>query len=422
MRRFPQEHLLDRLAANDALTPRHIDELAVKTADFHSSASVASAADRFGTTSAIQQPALDNFEQIRAALADSVDLESLDFLQQWTAQQCQALAPVFDERKREGFVRECHGDFHLGNIAVVDGEVTLFDCLEFNENLRWIDVMNEVAFLYMDLQDRKKPALAQRFLNRYLEITGDYAGLRTLRFYVVYRALVRAKVHALRAQQSGAAPSQASAARTQSHGYIALAARLARRGSRAVIVTHGLSGSGKTTHTQSLLELTGAVRIRSDIERKRSQGMGALERTGSAVGEGAYTAELTALTYRRLLTFAQIITEAGYPVIVDATFLKRAHRDDFRRLAQTLGVPFVIVDFVAAEDTMRRRIRERQAQRADASEADIAIFEHQLKTQEPLQPDELALTASYPADFSRGEHDVSGRWTSTLRRLGLPTD
>lgn len=422
MRRFPQEQLLDRLAANDALTPRHIDELAAKTAAFHSSVSVASAADSFGTAQAVKQPALDNFSPLRAALGDTGDREDLDFLNRWTLEQCEALTNIFDERKRAGCVRECHGDFHLGNIAVIDGEVTLFDCLEFNKNLRWIDVMNEVAFLYMDLQDRKKPALAQRFLNRYLELTGDYAGLVTLRFYTVYRASVRAKVHALRAQQSGSGSEQAFAARAECRGYIALAARLARRRSRAVIITHGLSGSGKTTHTQSLLELAGAVRIRSDVERKRLQGLEAPERTRSAVGRGAYAAEMTALTYRRLLTLTQVITEAGYPVIVDATFLERAHRDDFRRVADTLGVPFVIVDFVTAQDTLRERIHERQTRRDDASEADIAVLEHQLKTQEPLQQDELVLTQSYLSDRSAAQHEAAAPWASTLRRIGLSAD
>ena len=113
---------------------------------------------------------------------------------------------MFEARKRGGFVRECHGDLHLGNIVLLAGEPVPFDCVEFNAAFRWIDVMSEVAFLVMDLEEHGYPALAFRFLNRYLEATWDYAGLRVLRFYVVYRAMVRAKVACIRGGQPGAEP------------------------------------------------------------------------------------------------------------------------------------------------------------------------------------------------------------------------
>lgn len=417
MRRFSQDCLLDRLLLRDDLRPEHIDQLAAGIADFHGRASAASATDAFGTPSAVQQPALENFAQIRAA--DRAPPIELDALEQWTTNQSRSLEPTFRTRKRDGRVRECHGDLHLRNVALIDGKITLFDCLEFDPNLRWIDVMNEVAFLVMDLHDRKRPQLARRLLNRYLEITGDYAGLSVLRFYIVYRALVRAKVHCLRAQQPHLAASERERLRDQYLGYVALAKAQASAPPPSLIITHGLSGSGKTTCTQPLLELIGAVRIRSDVERKRLQGLNALARTESEVGKGAYSADATALTYRRLLDLTRTILEAGYAVIVDATFLRRWQRDPFRRFAQAHGVPFLILDVVADETLMRTRILERQQQLRDASEAGIAVLEQQIATQEPLQPDETPLVVTFDSRQTRVE-PASDTWARVLEKLGRP--
>ncbi|MBI3546638.1 MAG: phosphotransferase [Gammaproteobacteria bacterium] len=174
----------------------------------------------------------------------------LDELEKWTGDQCNKLEGVFEKRKRQARIRECHGDCHLGNLVVINGVVTLFDCLEFDQNLRWIDVMNEVAFVYMDLLDRKQAKLARRFLNRYLELSGDYGGLYVLRFYVVYRAMVRAKVHCLRANQSGIGTDKAASLLDQYREYLILAKQHIGESFPAIIITHGFSGSGKTTLTQ----------------------------------------------------------------------------------------------------------------------------------------------------------------------------
>jgi len=253
--------------------------------------------------------------------------------------------------------------------------------------------MSEVAFVVMDLYDRDRPALARRFLNRYLEATGDYAGLAVLRFYIAYRALVRAKIHRIRARQAELGDADRARLLDQYRGYVALARAQAHPDTPRLMIAHGVSGSGKTTCTQPLLEAVGAVRIRSDIERKRLQGLAPLARTASPVGGGAYAADATVRTYGRLLELAGSVIDAGYTAIVDATFLKKAQRDMFRRYAVARGVPFVILDILADEATLRTRIRQRLAAQRDASEADLAVLEHQLATQESLQPDEIPYRA-----------------------------
>lgn len=412
MRRFPQECLLDRLLASGRLTNSHIDALAASTAAFHRDAAIASPDDAFGTAAAVTRPALENFAQLRAAGAIAPDLHAQE---QWTIAEARTLEAAFEARKRGGFVRECHGDLHLRNVALIDGEVTLFDCIEFDANLRWIDVMNDIAFLVMDLHDRGRSALAHRFLNRYLEITGDYAGLRVLRFYVVYRALVRAKIHWLRAHQDGIAAADRTRVLDQYSGYLALALAQARDRRPAIVLTHGLSGSGKTTCAQALLERIGAIRLRSDVERKRLQGLDALAHTRSGVAQGAYAAGATARTYAHLRDVADSVVACGYPVVVDAAFLVRAQRDMFRQLAAARATPFLILDVTAEEAVLRARILERRRQRNDPSEADLDVLEHQLRTQEPLGADERAIALEIQSGAATLD---AAAWTQVLERLG----
>ena len=206
-------------------------------------------------------------------------------------------------------MRECHGDLHLGNMVLIDGRVRIFDCIEFSPVLRWIDVINETAFLAMDLLQRRRPDLAFRFLNRYLEVTGDYSGVRLLRYYMVYRALVRAKVALMRAAQHDVERAAIPALRAKCSAHLALAEQLIDAARPALVILHGLSGSGKTSVSQIVLESVGAIRIRSDIERKRLHGFSASARSGSAVGEGIYTEAAGAATYSRLAELASRVLE-----------------------------------------------------------------------------------------------------------------
>jgi predicted kinase len=264
-----------------------------------------------------------------------------------------------------------------------------FDCIEFNDDFRWIDVMSEVAFLVMDLLDHRLPSLAWRCLNRYLEATGDYDGLAVLRFYLVYRAMVRGKIACMRAHQTGLDAAEQARLAGEYRGYLALARELAGSERPAIVLMHGLSGSGKTTVAQGLLEALGAVRVRSDVERKRLHGMEALARTHEALDAGAYAQAATRLTYDRLATVARAIVDAGFPAIVDAAFLRRTDRDAFRALAHELRVPFAIATCEAPEAVLRERVAARERLGADASEATLAVLERQLATQQPLGAEEL---------------------------------
>jgi aminoglycoside phosphotransferase family enzyme/predicted kinase len=388
MKRFSQEGLLDRLARECRLGPGVIDALARSVARFHAAAPRAEAIDEEDSVARAARPALDNFREI-AALETSAPIgATLERLRAWTLHERDALAPRFALRRLDGYVRECHGDLHLGNVTLVDGVPLPFDCIEFDARLRWIDVMSEIAFPVMDLEHHGLPRLAARFLGAYLEEGGDYAGLRMLRFYLVYRAMVRAKVACIREHQREPGTREGAAAHTEFLGRLQLAERLSSTAAPVLILMHGLSGSGKTTVSQLLLEALGAVRIRSDVERKRLHGMPADARSASAPGANLYTREESLRTYARLATLAHEALAWGYPVIVDAASLDRAGRDRFRRTARAAGAAFELVSCVAPDEVLRERIARRAREGSDASEAGLEVLYLQYRACEPLDDDE----------------------------------
>ena len=383
MRCFPPEDTLDHLAQRGELGAEKIDRLAARIARFHlHECAVASADMPWGEPDVIARPVAENFELLAERLPNPARLKKL---QDWSEAEHRRLTPLMSERKRAGFVRECHGDLHLGNLAWVDGELVIFDCIEFSPALRWIDVISEVAFCYMDLLHRGQDELAMRFLNAWLESTGDYEGMALLCYYAVYRAMVRAKVAALRTGQAGG-----EAERAEVDTCLQLAERLMQSGPPRLWITHGLSGSGKTTQTQSLLQRQGMIRLRSDVERKRLAGLDALARSGGGVGEGLYTPQAGERTYRHLAHLAGKLLDAGWPVVVDAASLQRWQRDLFRDLARRRGAAFRILDVQAGPDLLRERIAARMAQGADASEADLRVLQRQMEAAQPLAEDESA--------------------------------
>lgn len=387
MRRFPSGQQFDELVRAGALTAAHVQALAGRVARFH--ADTPRAEPSMGTPEQVIAPARHNLDALESARGLDADLkEELRKLRAWTEAAAAQLHETLLARHDGGFVRECHGDMHLANITLDGEEIVIFDCIEFSASLRCIDVMSEVAFVCIDLAHYGRADLANLFLNTYLEHTGDYAGVAVLRYYEVYRALVRAKVAAIRLDQPGIETSELEAQHARCRDYIRLAASFLPAAPPALIIAHGLSGSGKTRVSAALAQRLGAVRLRSDVERKRLHGIAMLARSGSPVHGGIYAQGASAQTYARLRALAESVLRAGHTAIVDAAFLRREQRREFAALAAALGLRFRILSVQAPEEELRRRLRARQAAGADASEADTAVLEHQLATQEPLEETE----------------------------------
>ncbi|MBW3539719.1 MAG: AAA family ATPase [Planctomycetes bacterium] len=428
MREFPQEMLLARVLQRGELQLRHIDHLAAEIAAFHARIDVAAAETPFGAPAGVWSPVEENFRHV-LRIAEHVPALAalrgrLHELRELSRGDFDRLRETFAKRKREGWIRECHGDMHLGNMILDGDDVVIFDCIEFNAALRWIDVASEVAFAVMDLEDRGRPDFANRLLDGWLTASGDYDAIAVLPFYRSYRAMVRAKVAALRIEQTeegesgGDSQTQADELRWELDSYLALAKRSLEPRQRFLLLTHGASGSGKTTGTQRVVEDLGAIRVRSDVERKRLCGLAPLESSASGAGTGIYTAEVTEQTSRKLGELAEALLHAGVPVVVDATFLERSRRDGFRRLADRLGVPFFIADFRAEPDVLRARVAERSHRGGDASEADRDVLERQLAHAEPLGDDEQIRVLAVDAGTKDAAQALADSLQRELGRLG----
>lgn len=371
MRRFAPGSLWSEHLRDGRLLPAHIDSFAQRLAAFHADAPRAEPASAWGSAEQVEGPALRTLAEIERLRPGAAGPD----LTRWLHGQAKALPPLWAERLAQGFIHECHGDLHLANVINLGDEATAFDCLEFDPALRWIDVLSDTAFLVMDLWARGRRDLAFRFLNAYLEHTGDYAGLPVLRFYLVYRALVRALVGLLQGGDEAAT------------AYLALAKTLAQPGDARLLATCGLPGSGKSHVAQQVLEAAGAIRIRSDVERKRLHCLGPLA-DSHANAIDIYTPEATERTFAHLRTLASRVLQAGWPTIVDVASLKRVERERFHAVATGLGVPFTLLACDAPPAVLRERVSRREARRDDASEAGVAVLERLTNVREPLDAQE----------------------------------
>jgi len=383
MREFDQHDLLPEHLDRGDLGPEFWMRLARQVAAFHERIDRAAPDDPWGAPDSVYQAMRDNFAAVRQFLAPAPEPPELGTVEAWTAERYEALKPLLEQRRKGGFIRECHGDMHLGNMALIDGELAIFDGIEFNPAFRWIDIQSELAFLLMDLDDRHAGAAGPIVLNTWLQATGDYAGLAVLRFYQTYRAMVRAKVEAIRSSQEGLSSDQRAGHRERCHAYVRLAAGYTEQPRRFLAITSGVSGSGKSRVADHLSRLSGAIWLRSDVERKRLFGLAPLERAEAPPGHGIYTPQASEKTYAVLANLAATVLEAGFPVVVDATFLDPAQRTAFRELGGHFGVPFRILWLECDPQVLHERVQGRARTGADPSDATEAVLERQLARRTP---------------------------------------
>ncbi|AZZ94647.1 hypothetical protein EUZ85_29625 [Hahella sp. KA22] len=417
MKQFNPEDLLSKLPNDSDKLPRYLDALSQQLADFHMQESaVADGSCEFGDPEQVFAPVQQNFDQVRPMLSDPAELRQLEYIEGWAQSTYERLRPFLQSRKDKGFVRECHGDVHLGNVTLFEDKVTLFDCIEFNEDFRWTDVYNDLAFLMMDLEDRGMKHLSYRFLNKYLEITGDYVGAELLPFYKSYRAMVRCKVALFTLGAPGLSEEAKAEQVRKYRKYLELAESYMDVPTRFLLITHGVSGTGKSTITSRLLERLSAIRLRSDVERKRLFGFSNLDNTGaSGSDQGIYNKDASIKTYTHLADTARALLHCGAAVIIDATFLRYDQRQQMEKVAEEEGVPFAVVDCRVPLDEIERRLNRRKEKNDDPAEADVEVMHKQLTRDEPFQEDELPHVLVVSTDSSEDIHTLTEK---LVQRLG----
>ena len=415
MRQFPQSALLGAVLERHGLSDSLLEGLADDLAAFHAAAAVAGPDDPYGAPELVKAPAVANLEVLEACgLVPKPDVAAL---RQWTDDQFERLRPSFAGRRSQARIRECHGDLHLGNMLLEGERLMVFDCLEFSPELRWIDVISDLAFLVMDLEHRERPDLGAVLLNRWLGRCGDYAGLLTWRWYRIYRSLVRAKVCALRLGQQALDASESVLLHHDLERYLIGASRATATPAPALVITHGVSGSGKSHRARQLCQRQGWIQLRSDVERKRLFGLWGQGAAPSLQGD-PYRPEVSALLYdQHLPEQAGRILAAGMSVVVDATFLRRGQRQRMAELARQRGVPFLILACISSKAQAQRRLVERQACGGDPSDADGAVLEAQFRTVEPLDGHERSRCLEVAATMT-----PQNLVTAVAERLGRPAE
>ena len=393
MLRFDQDLRLDRQLADGLLTVPDMKELGKNIAARHAAAERPDPADRDRLLGQSVHYFRENFDHLR----DVLEEDEFRFLQDWTERELEKHETTLRERFDDGFVRDCHGDLHLGNLVRLPSGITTFDCIEFNPDLRTTDVFADVGFLVMDLTEKGHPELAAHFMNRYLERSGDYEGAVLLDLYFVYRCLVRAKVAAIRSRERDD-EDERSADISEARDYASMARRQATNGEPVLVIMHGLSGSGKTWLSERLMAALPAIRVRSDIERKRLFGLDETADSESGIGSGIYSSSASAETYERLFTLADSLLAAGHHVVLDAAFLRKKQRVSARSVASSLGVDSVLVCTEAPVEVLRSRLEERAKRKDEASEAGLSVLEHQLKSAARPGIDEAAIRVDASAD------------------------
>lgn len=381
---FSQDNLLSTLLQQGKLSTTLIAELGQLIAEFHKKTSIAPKNSRFGLPQEVHAPIQQNFEQIIPLLSNPNDIAQIERLAVWANKQFTKHKKLFEARKENGFIRDCHGDLHLANIIFYRDKLILFDRLEFNEDLRWTDVIADLAFLAMDLAGKKQPKLANQLINTYLQFTGDYHGLNLLAYYLSYRAVVRAKIALFRLNQKDLTDKEKLAIEKDYYNFINLAESYTHPKKPSLIITYGLAGSGKSTIAKKMVIECGAIQISSDMIRKQLFNIPLYATSNSNPYEGIYTSEATEETYNKLLDLAKIIIKAGFIVIIDATFLLHSQRFMFYNLATLLKVPFYILHCQTNNLKLIQRIKKRSIKNNTISEANLSILEYQKKLIEPL--------------------------------------
>jgi uncharacterized protein len=363
MVQFPQENLLSNMFAAGKITEANIEEMGRVVADFHAGAATSDYISSFGQVRKVRESVDENYQQTEKYIGLAQTQAQFDETKAYTDRVFSQRPELFTSRRDGGFIRECHGDLHLRNICLSDGKIRLFDCIEFNEPFRFVDTMYDVAFAVMDLEARGRKDLGNRFLNTYIEQTGDWEGLQVLPLYLSRQAYVRAKVTSFLLDDPLIPQADKDAAATTAGDYYRQSWEYTSPKTGKIIMLSGLSGAGKSTLGKKIAKETGGIHLRSDAVRKHLGGIPLSEKGDDKL----YSPAMTARTYLRLLEVGTTLAKQGYTVILDAKYDRVSLRQTVIDMAKSQNIPLEILHCTAPEAVLRDRLHHRQGDIADAT-------------------------------------------------------
>lgn len=387
MRQFPQDVLLSEMFEQGKLIEAHMEDLGRVVAQYHDRAQTSDRIRSFGEVAQVRQAIDENYEQTTKYIGGPQTQSQYEETKRYTDNFFSERSQLFANRIKNNFIRECHGDLHLRNICLWQDKILLFDCIEFNEPFRFVDVMYDVAFTVMDLQARQCPEFGNAFLNTYVEQTGDWEGLQVLPLYLSRQAYVRAKVNSFLLDDPGVPAQVKENAKSTAADYYKLAWEYTKPRPGRLILMSGLSGSGKSTTAKHLARKLDAIHIRSDAVRKHLGGIALSERGG----DDLYTPEMTQKTYDRLLQLGIMLASQGFAVILDAKYDRVDLRMNAIDIADFQQIPLQIIHCSAPIDVLKQRLQQRTGDIADAT-ADL--LESQIAAAEAFTPVEQSYVRS----------------------------
>lgn len=370
MVQFPQATLLSALYDRGDLTDSLMEDLAAAVADFHLGAETNDHIRSFGAVEQIRQAFDENYAQTEGFIGGPQTQSQFEETKAYTDSFFAANPELFERRVAQNWIRACHGDLHLNNICYWRDRLYLFDCIEFNEPFRYVDVMYDVGFVVMDLLSKNCYGLATVFLNHYVERTGDWEGVQLLPLYISRQAYVRAKVTSFLLGDPSVDEDTKRQASETAAAYYRLAWQVCQPRSGSLYLMAGLSGSGKSTTARLLASQINAIHLRSDAVRKHLAGVPLNERGDDSL----YTPAMTEKTYDRLLSLGISLAQTGYPVILDAKYDRQARRQAAIEQIQKAGLPLTILHCTAPATVLEQRVRDRAGDIADAT---VAVLQRQ---------------------------------------------
>ncbi len=417
MRRLSEDGMMTGLLERNAVTSEMVATLARRIADFHASSERSEKIDAFGGLDTALANWRENFEQTEPYIGRTIRRRQFEEIQAFIEHVAERDADLFAVRVRDGHARDCHGDLRADAVCFEGDSVCIFDCIEFNERFRYSDVAADIAFLAMDLEFRGRRDLSDELMGRYLAATMDGTLPLVLPLYKCYRAYVRGKVDGFQLDQPEIDEKQRQQVAEGARRYFELAHRYAtERTPRALIITVGVSGSGKSYLANALAARMGAVILSSDVVRKRLLGIDPTEPHIVPVDAGIYQPEVTERTYQALLDEARPWLERGKPVILDASYLQRAHRQAALRAAEQTGVRFLALECEAAESLIWERLSERRGEERVASDGRWEIYRAQQRRREPI--DELPVGSHTVVETERPLREQIDAVLAHLARTG----
>ena len=386
MRRLPEKRFLKFLLETKQVTPEMMEKLAKVIAEFHASAKIPENLSPAGHLAIVEKYWKENFVDLEP-FAGRAERDRMTEIQAFGADFLRSNRELLTQRVSQGRVRDVHGDLHAEHICFAPEGIEIFDCIEFSAELRCCDVASEIAFLAMDLAVRGGRELMEIFVAEYLKRTNDSNLRKLLPFYACYRALVRAKVHALRL----------GCWNDETARYFRFAARVIwERVKPFIVLVCGLTGSGKSTISRELACRLDVPLINSDVVRKQMA-----SKAGQQIvpfNEGIYSPSMTERTYAAMAYEAEQQVAKGQGVILDATFSRRAQRQAIVELTKRYGAPVAVIHCAAADATIERRLKERAAAATDVSDGRWEIYLAQKARSEPLTDIPLSLRLELQTD------------------------